>query len=292
MKPTNKYRLAPVRIIKEEGKDGECIAKSRPRRRSTLKKSKVTNANPTPVVVQERRRSKRLLEGALKRDSKEINLSAFKPISEKKKETIEETPVPLLAAIPLDEKKEEPLMDDECNSLKIPSIKDFNISNISNNGHSKMHFEDKLSDSSLSNKLSLSRCPINILDNITDNGIMDFRNDNEKLASRKQSLTDYFSKKGLSAAHLFLHNHYHRQQHPLERLNNLNPNIKRSSLRRRFPNINHMKNKNMNMDRKSLLKSMSQTNNQANNDLEFNRESPLESPNKNEPKLETNKNEL
>jgi hypothetical protein len=41
LKSTNTIKLAPVRILKEEGKDGNIICRSRPRRRSTLKKGKV-----------------------------------------------------------------------------------------------------------------------------------------------------------------------------------------------------------------------------------------------------------
>lgn len=58
LRPTNKIKLAPVRILKEESKDGTNYSlKSRPRRRSTLKKKEKPKA-----FLQERRRSKRLME--------------------------------------------------------------------------------------------------------------------------------------------------------------------------------------------------------------------------------------
>jgi len=37
LSPSNKFKLAPIRIIREEGKNENIILKSRPRRRSTMK---------------------------------------------------------------------------------------------------------------------------------------------------------------------------------------------------------------------------------------------------------------
>lgn len=76
LKSANSFKLAPVRILKEEGKDGHCVTRSRPRRRSTLKKSKVTQFREQQGISNERRRSIRIQEN-LKRNSKEFQLSAF-----------------------------------------------------------------------------------------------------------------------------------------------------------------------------------------------------------------------
>jgi len=66
LRPENDIKLATVRITKEEGeegKEGNVIRKSRPRRRSTLKKSKIKAAVNTFAF--ERRRSKRILNTQL-----------------------------------------------------------------------------------------------------------------------------------------------------------------------------------------------------------------------------------
>lgn len=133
LQSTRKLKLAPVRILKEEGKDGNFYCKSRPRRRSTLKKNRFRENNPSPMIY-ERRRSKRIQE-SLKRNSKEFTPQLFVTTTNSvTKDKISRSPVidvdePSLVA---EEKKDEVLTDNECGSLKIPSLKEFNLSNPSN----------------------------------------------------------------------------------------------------------------------------------------------------------------
>ena len=77
LKSTNTIKLAPVRILQEEGKEGQIVCKSRPRRRSTLKKSKLNELRKHPDVITQRRRSRRIQENLIKRNSREFIPSAF-----------------------------------------------------------------------------------------------------------------------------------------------------------------------------------------------------------------------
>lgn len=133
LQSTRKIKLAPVRILKEEGKDGNYICKSRPRRRSTLKKNKFREVNPSPVVY-ERRRSKRIQE-CLKRNSREFPPQLFVTTTNSvTKDKISRSPIIDVdePSPVIEEKKEEFLTDIECGSLKIPSLREFNLSNTSN----------------------------------------------------------------------------------------------------------------------------------------------------------------
>jgi hypothetical protein len=76
---STKLKLEPVRITNEEGKEGDVVCKSRPRRRSTLKKSKMKYDKEYMQIIQEQRQ-KRQLQCGIKRKSLDYNNSAFKPL--------------------------------------------------------------------------------------------------------------------------------------------------------------------------------------------------------------------
>ena len=167
LRRSNQIKLAPVRILKEEGKDGSSYTcKSRPRRRSTMKKKEKTQA-----IMHEIRRSKRLSQLGLKRNSDEMKKSAFvQIINSKKQKTTEEhslSPSPVKHN-PLEERKEEIIHDDDANSLKIPSLKDFNVSNNSIQDISKHIYEEKMSDSSLSKRRAYDNISLNLMEKLSD----------------------------------------------------------------------------------------------------------------------------
>lgn len=88
LQSSKRIKLAPVCILREEGKDGD-IVKSRPRRRSTLKKEtlKVIKTKGKAPIIQGRRRSKRIHQLGLKRSSKEFKLSAFVPVKDEERKS-------------------------------------------------------------------------------------------------------------------------------------------------------------------------------------------------------------
>lgn len=175
LSPSSKYKYAPIKILKEEVKDEASPSKPRLRRKSSTK-LKTNNQNAKPVV-QERRRSKRILWG-LKRNSRDLNQSAFRPL-EKKRTDIKDNLL-LNANVFNEERKDEILTDNECYSLKIPSLKDFNLSNTWNECTSKLCIDDRLSDFSGSNKLSNSKFPAQFVENLTDQDKIDVEEINDK----------------------------------------------------------------------------------------------------------------
>lgn len=80
----------------------------------------------------------------------------------------EGSPVPAPNMLNIEEKKDDILTDNECYSLKIPSLKEYNLSNISKQDNSKFNFEDRLSESSLSNKMAQYNFPASLYENLTD----------------------------------------------------------------------------------------------------------------------------
>jgi hypothetical protein len=241
---SNNIKLAPIRIIKEEGKE-ETTTKSRPRRRSTLKKEKVKAAIDMKMLTGRRRRSKRIQEG-LKRNSRdfwianvlcktikeddeeekslakdtirdnsiEVSNSYERSKTEKKSKITDKESIRLLPSTFMNNKRDDVLTDNECNSLKIPSLKEFNLSNASYRANSKLGQEEKLSDSSLSNRVSHWRIPMNFWDNLTENEFNEAVENFEKLSNsnKKNSITDFFNLKRLSQASLFLHNHFNMKE--------------------------------------------------------------------------------
>lgn len=75
LQSTKQINLQPVRILRDD-EEGGIICKSRPRRRSTLKKEKVKAANPH-LFANGRRRSKRIQEN-IKRNSKEFQIEIMR----------------------------------------------------------------------------------------------------------------------------------------------------------------------------------------------------------------------
>lgn len=175
LSPSSKYKYAPIKILKEEVKEEISPCKTKLRRKSTTK-AKIVNEDERPIV-QERRRSKRIICG-LKRNSRDLNQSAFKPLEKKKKDSKEE--ILLNSNVFNEERKDEILTDNECYSLKIPSLKDFNLSNTWNECTSKLWIDDRLSDFSGSNKLSNSKFPVQFIENLTDQDKVDAEEINDK----------------------------------------------------------------------------------------------------------------
>jgi Asp-tRNA(Asn)/Glu-tRNA(Gln) amidotransferase C subunit len=273
LRRSNRIKLAPVRILKEEGKDGNSYhCKSRPRRRSTLKKKE-----KTPAIIQEIRRSKRLSQLGLKRNSDEMKKSAFVQIinSGTKMQKLDEDNSPSLspAKLPIEDRKDEVLTDNECNSLKIPSLKDFNLSKISIEDIPRPIFEDRLSESSLSNKMAHYNIPSNIMDKVSD-GLNDEEIQNwEKMYSRRNnSRQDQQYFKRLSAASLFWHNHKMSKQQSKEP--NLPADIKfTKELSKNSDDKNSLRKQinNMNPDQLGFIRSISHLSNFANFDLDVNK---------------------
>lgn len=270
--PSDKIKLATVRILKEEGKDGGYVCKSRPRRRSTLKKSKLKQFREEALIITQRRKSKRPQVGS-KRNSRELNISTLisqndeKDKPEKRLRVKETSPVVFPPSLIGEKRNDDVLTDNECHSLKIPSLIDFNLSNTSNRGNSKFFFEDRLSESSFSNKMSHCKIQTSLHDNLTDNEMNEAFENLEKFnPSRKNSITDYFNLKRLSAASLFLHNHFHKNkdlQENLKASRDVPSNgDRKTSIRMQVSNIN-------NSEQLKLIRSLSQISNKANHDYEL-----------------------
>ena len=105
----------------------------------------------------------------LKRNSKDLMQSAFTPLDKKKKNS----------NFKIADKNEDVLTDKEWHSLKIPSLKDFNLSNTWNDCTSKLWIDDRLSDFSGSNKLSNSKFPSHFIENLTDQDKVEAEDNNE-----------------------------------------------------------------------------------------------------------------
>lgn len=224
------------------------------------------------MIITQRRKSKRVQAGS-KRNSRELNISTLisqndeKDKPEKRLRVEETSPVILPPSLIGEKRNDDVLTDNECLSLKIPSLIDFNLSNTSNKGHSKFFFEDRLSESSFSNKMSHCKIPTSLHDNLTDNEMNEAFENLEKFnPSRKNSITDYFNLKRLSAASLFLHNHFHKNKDMQENLKAsrdvLSNGNGKSSIRMQVSNIN-------NSDQLKLIRSLSQISNKANHDYEL-----------------------
>ena len=153
--------------MKEEGKEGDVVCKSRPRRRSTLKKNKMKYDKECLQIIQENKQNRQLQCG-IKRKSLDYNNSAFKPlIKNLNNENL------ICSNAYQEDRKEEVLTDNDWYSLKMPSFKDYNLSNAGNDWASKLWIDDRLSDSSRSNKLSNSKFQNNSLENRNEQDIVD-----------------------------------------------------------------------------------------------------------------------
>jgi hypothetical protein len=91
--------------------------------------------------------------------------------------------------------------------------------------------------------------------------IENYKNSSDK---QRKSITDYFSLKRLSAASLFMHNHFNRNQNSNISINQLDPKLNRegsnSSLDKNSLSMNIMKN----TDQLKLIRTLSQISNLSN----------------------------
>lgn len=126
---------------------------------------------------------------------------------------------------------------------------------------------------------------MNFPDNLTDLDMNEALENIEKLnnSQKKNSITDFFNLKRLSAASLFLHNHFNRHREPPgePKFNRegSNSSLGKNSLRMRVNNMN-------NSDQLKLIRSLSQISNIANYDYENKRESRPLSATRNEIKID------
>lgn len=207
-----------------------------------------------------RRRSARIQENLIKRNSKEFQLSAFvsgPPPTEKPnhltagkfdtsigpstlydipKQDAVEANTPFKQGIFGDEKREDIFTDNECNSLKIPSLVDFNMSNLSKD-NGKVFGEDRFSNSPLSYK----KANLGFGDNLTDNEMNEaLENMKNRRPRRKNSISEYVNLKRFST-NSFIRNHprtrNQAQNEPGLSRETSNGNRERGSIRMQFGNM-------------------------------------------------------
>lgn len=191
----------------------------------------------------------------------------------------EGSPVPVKS--PIEEKKDEVLTDNE-GSLKVPSLKDFNLSNKSLQDNQRFFLEDRLSDSSLSNKMAHYGLHANLIDKVTD-GVNDEGIQNlEKIYSLRKNTRNENYFKRLSAASLFWHNHMMNKQQNKESSPGDIKFQKELSKNSDEKNSLRMQINNMHPDQIELIKSVSRLSQIANYDYDLNKNLSCTTLNKNE----------